>query len=154
LEQFYSMKSKRSGKEAAEPRILAPKIMRALLPALDQPGLRAPTLSARVGMAILEELHRYRHEKGKLFQNALTVCHEPGVFFRAQSTACICFVPLSCISWLGEHVLDEASYSKTSWRARNDQANGTVCIPDLRRPCTDIGLCLELAAKLEELGAT
>jgi hypothetical protein len=131
--------------------------MRKILPALDQPGMRAPTLSARVGVAILQELPRYRGEKAKLFRHALTVCGQPGVFFHARPEGAVCFVPLSCISWVAEPVLGLENYVQSGWDLRNqkvqfDPPRDTHCVPDCRRPCIDIDYCLTLAARLEKAG--
>jgi hypothetical protein len=90
-----------------DPKVLAPEEMRKLLPALDQPGMRAPTLSGRVGIAILQELERYRDEQSKLYDHTLTVCGERGGFFHGQPAGTVCFVPLFCITWLGWNELDE-----------------------------------------------
>ncbi len=143
--------------EAMRPKIPAPKEMRDVLPALDQPGMCAPMLSARVGVAILQELDRYRGEKAKLYGHALAVCGERGVFFHARPEGAVCFVPLSCIAWVGEHVLDLKNYAQSGWDLRNqkvqfDPPRDTHCVPDCSRPCTDTDRCLILAARLEKVG--
>jgi hypothetical protein len=117
----------------------------------------APTLSARVGVSILQELDRYRGEKAKLFHHALTVCGQPGVFFHARQQGAVCFVPLSCIAWVWEPVLDLKNYVQSGWDLRNqkvqfDPPRDTHCVPDCGRPCTDIDYCLKLAARLEKVG--
>jgi hypothetical protein len=139
-----------------DPKVLAPEEMRKLLPALDQPGTRAPTLSGRVGIAILQELKHYREEQSKLYDHTLTVCGEKGVFFHGQLPGSVYFVPLFCIMWIGQHRLDEKKYSDSAWDIRNNKAQigeleGAHCRPDLDRFCTDLALCLKSATKLEKV---
>jgi len=141
---------------ATDPKVLAPQEMRMLLPALDQPGMRAPTLSGRVGIAILQELKRYRQEQSKLYDYTLTACGERGVFFNSQPPGAVCFVPLFCITWLGQNLLEEKKYSDSGWNIRNNRAQlgsleGADCHPNLDSFCTNLTLCLKIAERLEKV---